>query len=227
MLIWEKDGAEMVFIPAGEFEYGSDFWMDNTVPKRIEYLPAFWIDRHEVTNAQYKLFVDETGHRVPFVGENWSADYDWGNGIYPEGKENHPVVLIDWHDAHAYCEWTGKRLPSEKEWEKAARGTKGYHYPWATGFDAARANTNRDGMKGTTPVCSYSPQGDSPYGLCDAAGNAEEWTADWYNEDEMHKVLRGGSWGFYAVGARCAARAFNVPTALSVYNGVRCAVDAQ
>ena len=200
---------EMVRIPAGEFLMGSNEQDKQAVedenPQHRVYLEEYWIGKYPVTNAQYAAFVNATGHETP---EHWEK------GRPPQGKENHPVVQVSWHDAVAYCGWlsqvSGKpyRLPTEAEREKAARGTDGRVYPWGNQWDPKRCNSEASGQLGTTPVGAY-PQGASPYGLLDVAGNVCEWCQDWYDADYYasspqrdpqgprsgsHRVIRGGSW---------------------------------
>ena len=168
---------EMILIPAGEFLMGSDPQTDREAedreqPQHSVYLPDYFMAKTPVTNAQYLAFVQSTGHHPP--------DH-WEDELPPAGKHDHPVVHVSWHDALAYCGWltqvTGKsfRLPSEAEWEKAARGTDGRVYPWGNQWDAERCNTKESDIGATTPVGAY-PQGASPYGLLDMAGNVWEWT---------------------------------------------------
>lgn len=213
-----------MYIPGGEFILGSDTGNEDETPQQTIFIDAFNIDIYPVTNAQYKEFVDATGHAPP---------RHWENGTYPEGTADHPVTWVTWYDAQAYAEWAGKRLPTEFEWEKAARGTDGRIYPWGNEFDPSKCNSRESGLKGTSPVGSY-PEGVSPYGVFDMAGNVWEWTADWYKAyrgsiyelgryGERYKVLRGGSWydgqdsvrtttrksfdpnqGFSTIGFRCA-----------------------
>lgn len=192
------DGKEQVWIPAGEFLYG-----DN---KRKLTLPGFWIDVTPVTQAEYQRFLQANPqHRVPYLeGYDWAKPYNWDQRrrTPPAGKEQHPVVLVSWHDAVAYAQWAGKRLPTEVEWEKAARGTDGREYPWGDTWDAAKCNTDEGKAGGTMSVGKYSPRGDSPYGCVDMAGNVWEWTASEF--DSSRKVARGGSWRYdrrYARGA--------------------------
>ncbi|HLB94844.1 MAG TPA: SUMF1/EgtB/PvdO family nonheme iron enzyme, partial [Nitrospiria bacterium] len=146
----------MVTVPGGEFMMGTDemdtedkateygitkpWFMDEHPAHRVN-LPTFYIDRHEVTNAQFRPFVQQTGRRPP---------PDWEGGHYPKGKDHHPVVHVTWEDARAYCQWAGKHLPTEAEWEKAARGKDGRRYPWGNEFDGAKANVNGQ-VSGTTP----------------------------------------------------------------------------
>jgi sulfatase modifying factor 1 len=164
-----KDGVKMALIPAGEFQMGSNDGEDNEKPIHTVYLDAFHIDIYEVTNAQYKKFMDATGYKAPYY---WS---------YPDyNAPNNPVVAVRWEDAKAYADWAEKRLPTEAEWEKAARGgLAGKMYPW--GNTVTHDNANDDGTGGkdvweyTSPVGSFAPNG---YGLYDMAGNVFEWCAD-------------------------------------------------
>lgn len=197
--MWEKDGKVMVYVPAGEFLYGDK--------KETIYLDGYWIDKTPVTHAEYKRFLDANPkHPVPLVNADWAKPYNWDEKkrTYPTGKENHPVVLVIWDDIRAYAEWAGKQLPTEQEWEKAARGTDGREYPWGEWRDGY-ANTSEAGIKGISPVGQFSPQGDSPYGCVDMAGNVWEWADSWYEEGKT-RVLRGGSWDFPQNFARSACR---------------------
>lgn len=186
--------AGMALIPAGQFIYGPE-----AKEQRIS-LPAFSMDVYEVTNAEYaKVRPHE----------------------YPADKANHPVVNVSWYDAKRYCEAVAKRLPTEQEWEKAARGTDGRHYPWGDTWDPKRANSdNRFG--GTTPVGQF-PAGKSPYGLLDMAGNVWEWTA---SEQGGNKDLRGGSWYGNAIHLRTANRDDYSPDLRDGNGGFRCARGA-
>ncbi|MGB8648732.1 MAG: SUMF1/EgtB/PvdO family nonheme iron enzyme [Anaerolineae bacterium] len=189
---------EMVEVPAGEFLYGE------AKEKRV-LAQAFRMGKYPVTNAQYGKFVKESGHAPP---------RDWEDSSYPEGKANHPVVNVTWNDAQAYCQWlsktTGKpyRLPTEEEWERAARGTDGREYPWGNEFDKAKCNTSESGIGGTSSVGIFV-EGVSPCGALDMAGNVWEWTASKYSESSY--VLRGGSWFIPQHNARCASRGWNEP----------------
>jgi len=193
-----RDFDEMVEVPGGSFLRGEE--------REPTMVMAFRIGRYPVTNAQYARFLAANPHYpVPYMDEEWARPYNWNpqTRTYPEGKANHPVVLVSWKDAMAYCAWAKVRLPTEEEWEKAARGEDGRTYPWGEGFDPGRANVRESGVGSTTPVGVY-PDGASPYGLLDCAGNVWEWTATPHDEDEM--VLRGGSWNFYASDARTFSR---------------------
>lgn len=170
---------DMVYVPAGEFITG-----DAIVGMRELHVDGFLIGRFEVTNRQYKEFTDATGHRVPPY---------WRNGNFPRGKDNHPVREVSWEDAEAFAKWAGGRLPTEAEWEKAARGVDGRLYPWGNSFAAEKLNSEDGGMADTTPVGSF-PAGRSPYGCYDMAGNLWEWTSTASERDERFKVVKGGSW---------------------------------
>ncbi|TAH51040.1 MAG: TIR domain-containing protein [Chloroflexota bacterium] len=216
--ITNKAGQEMLLIPAGEFlmgtsdvearqviqQYGKDWekWVKDEQPQHTVYLDAFYISRYPVTNAEYKKFVDAAKRDVPFSKESWATVYNWDKQkrTYPADKANHPVVLVNWNDAVAYCNWlseqtldkeTGKqvkfRLPTEAEWEKAASWDDAKKikrvYPWEGAFNKNKCNTSESRIGGTTPVGKYSPLGDSMYGVGDMAGNVWEWCADWYDEN--------------------------------------------
>lgn len=221
------DGKEMKLIPGGPFLMGDDDGPEDARPRHRVDLPDYWIDKYPVTNAEYAAFLAATGHRPP---------PHWTDGGYPPGKGNHPVVSVSWEDAQAYAVWAGKRLPTEAEWEKAARGSDGRAWPWGNTFEPSRCNTREAGRGGTTSVDAHSPQGDSPYGVADMAGNVWEWTADWYqaypgshytnaNFGQECRVLRGGSWSYPADAARCARRSFDFPDFLFESYGFRCALD--
>ena len=189
--IHEKTGIEFIRIPAGPFLYGDE--------KREMELPEYWIGRYPLTNAQYKRFVDATSRKPPG---------HWKGAEPPPDKLDHPVVHISWYDAQAYCDWAGMALPTEEEWEKAARGDDGRVYPWGNEPPTAEhGNFNRK-IGGTTPVGRYSPRGDSPYGCADMAGNVWEWTA---TGNKVWRVLRGGSWFNGQDVARAAFRRSTLP----------------
>ncbi|MCO5190181.1 MAG: formylglycine-generating enzyme family protein [Anaerolineae bacterium] len=193
------DGKEMVLVPGGEFLYGED--------KVPWYLPPFWIDKTPVTNAEYKRFLDANpDHPVPYidVDSDWIKPYNWDQTrrSFPSGKAQHPVVLVTWHDAVAYTEWAGKQLPTEHEWEKAARSTDGRIYPWGDTWHDKHANTREAGIGSTSPVGQFSPQGDSPFGCVDMSGNVWEWTQT--PDARGGYRLRGGSFVNYQDNARVA-----------------------
>lgn len=199
--IHAKTGIELIRIPAGPFLYGDD--------KRKIDLPEYWIARYPVTNAQFARFVQATNHKTTaeekgsewfWTGSKWDniKGADWRHPGGPQtsidGKDDHPVVLVSWDDTQAFCDWAGLALPIEEEWEKAARGPGGRVYPWGDDWADGRCNTSEAKVGGTTAVGHYSPQGDSPYGCADMAGNVWEWTDSWYDEAKARRVVRGGSW---------------------------------
>jgi sulfatase modifying factor 1 len=189
----------VVSIPAGEFLMGSDTGRDDERPPRLVYVDAFELDRYEVTNAQYRRFLQATRREPPPY---------WSGNEYPPGQDDYPVAGVSWPDADAYCAWAGQRLPTEAEWEKACRGTDGRLYPWGNDWTWHRANLDvssdaarpagevepghsqwdiawtllrtSSGVSRLQPVGSYL-EGASPYGIMDLAGNVSEWVADWYN----------------------------------------------
>lgn len=190
----------MVQVPAGPFIMGSDEADAEDAPAQEMDLPAFEIDRFEVTNADFNAFVQAAGY-VTFAEKQGLAS--WRNE-WEMGEDNHPVVVVTWEDARAYCEWLGKRLPSEAEWEKAARGQDGRRFPWGNEWDPGKANVKERGLRGTAAVGSFG-EGASPYGIEDMTGNVWEWTADWYQAypgntaddpyyGERFRVTRGGGW---------------------------------
>ena len=187
--------ADMALIPAGPFIYGPSENEQKIV------LPGFYIDVYEVTNQAYAKV--KSHH-------------------FPEGKDNYPVVGPSWYDAQQYCEAVGKRLPTEQEWEEAARGPDGRRFPWGDLFDPTKANTgNRFG--GMTPVDKF-PEGRSPYGVYDLMGNVWEWTA---SEDGANKVVRGGLWFDSVIGTKASYRNAFPPRKHLEYLGFRCAKDAK
>ncbi len=238
-LINEVDGAELVYVPAGEFLMGiteedldlvlaqtwcSDCereWFQDELPQHLVYLDAYWIYQYEVTNAQYRACV-EAGVC------NGSLDN------YPENEK--PAIYISWYQAEDYCTWAGGGLPTEAEWEKAARGTDGRTYPWGE----ASPNCNLAqyyGCGGETVTVGSFPEGASPYGALDMAGNVWEWVADWYGADYYEtspdenpvgpgsgerRVLRGGSWINFGWDLRSSDRVRVNPDDASSYLGFRC-----
>jgi formylglycine-generating enzyme required for sulfatase activity len=244
------DGMVMVFVPDGPFLMGSrDDDPQSSLaerPQREIHLDGYWIDQTEVTNAMYAAFLNDMGNQRE-AGVRWLTTSKarvrhplfgrWRSGA---GFEQHPVTGVTWFGAQAYCEWAGRRLPTEAEWEKAARGTDGRTYPWGEGIQCRLANiTSCTGSERTVPVESL-PDGASPYAALHMAGNVAEWVADWYLDDsyaEMPdrnprnevgsavKVVRGGSWSDDARAARAAARGSAVVGATSTAVGFRCALS--
>jgi len=201
---------DMVLIPAGDFLMGDE--------KQSVHVDAFYIDQVPVTNAEYAKFVEATGHPPP---PNWEER----GGTYRPDRANHPVVFVNWFDAQDYAAWAGKRLLTEAEWEKAARGTDGRVYPWGDWFDKVMCNASEAGIGGTTPVGKYSPFGDSPYKVCDMAGNVWEWTATDWAPGSSSKVQRGGSFANRGSYARCAYRYLGVPEPRNPNVGFRCGMS--
>ncbi|MEE9274458.1 MAG: SUMF1/EgtB/PvdO family nonheme iron enzyme [bacterium] len=188
-----RDESPMSLVPAGTFYRGREAPVPiprgeeppDSSPGRTLYLDAFYIDRFEVSNDAYARFVAETGHPFPRLrggGPRWGGDwsrFSWKKGRPPLGAGDLPVTLVSWFDAEAYCAWVGKRLPTEAEWEKAARGTDRRVYPWGDAFAAGRANAGKK-YEGPVPGGSF-PGGASPYGVMDMAGNVAEWVSDYYD----------------------------------------------
>jgi formylglycine-generating enzyme required for sulfatase activity len=220
-----KNYTGMAFVPAGAFTMGTNAAKpSDDSPEHQVYLDAYWIDINQITNAQYHRCVDAGACYEPqdlryYTDPNFS---------------NHPVVFVTWFDARRYCQWEGKRLPAEAEWEKAARGTQGWNYPWGNQLDQSRLNAgNRVGS--TTPIGSYTA-GASPYGALDMAGNAWDWVNDWYaaypgsqyHSDlfgQKYKVVRGGSWNHPDEDARSFHRDIASPTRAIRVVGFRCAAS--
>lgn len=243
MIIWPNDGKEMMLIAAGDFLMGANNGHPNYQPEHQVYVAEFYLDRWPVTNAEYKDFVDQTGRPVPNYEVSWcdTAGYNWDplTRMYPKGKADHPVVLVTWEDALAYAVWAGKRLPTEAEWERAARGRASQRYPWGNEPLPGRCNSKESGLGATSPVGLFSPEGDSPEGLIDMVGNVWEWTNSLFRDYPYNaldgrensqaagfRVLRGGSW----------VNDFSVANGLSrldgdfqFYNnvGFRCAVSPE
>ena len=229
-----KPDIEWVDVPAGEFMMGSDPAVDpdasdDEMPQHAVYVDAFRISKYEVTNAQYAQCV-----RATVCDEPGDLRY-----YLDPAYADHPVVYVSWFDAQTFCEWIGGRLPTEAEWEKAARGTDGRIYPWGNEFAESKCNTFESGIGDTTEVGSYS-DGASPYGAMDMAGNVWEWVADWYDagyyseapernpqgpDSGEVRVLRGGSWYYYQDLARCASRPRYSPDARGSHVGFRVAAS--
>ena len=218
--------AAMLAIPAGEFTMGSD--VEDERPPHVVFVDGFEIDKLEVTNEDFEKFVAETGH---VTDAEQAGETSWL--YYARGKPQHPVVKVSWNDANAFCQWAGKRLPTEAEWEKAARGADARSYPWGNQWDAARANAKEAGNRGTTAVGSF-PAGASPYGVMDMAGNVAEWTTDWFKAypggdfyspyfGEKYRVIRGGGWFSDQNLVRTTERSASSMTLANDDVGFRCA----
>lgn len=228
-----RDAAEMVLIPAGPFEYGygrnqrdiealvkklKASWADmysTEIPKRTVELPDYYIDRFEVTNQLYARFVKETARRPPRY-------LRWPQYNAPR----QPVVGVGWGDAEAYCKWAGKRLPSEEEWEKAARGTDGLLWPWGDEPDDAKYNGKKQANYSTVAVGSF-PAGDSRYGVADMAGNVWEMTSGLWKDQS--KAMRGGSYLNSTTEVRATVRWAAAEKSAqdgATWLGFRCVMDA-
>lgn len=242
----EKDGSTMFLVPGGHVEMGEP---ENTVRVRLK---PFYIDRLEVTNGQYDAFLDDVeanGDEAwrhpdqPADKSHVPATRNKGPQFAVFNRPDHPVVGIDWFDAYAYAKWAGKRLPTEAEWERAARGTDGRLYPWgdappkedfryrANYFEASLA---ADGHRFTAPVGAF-PEGASPEGCLNLAGNVAEWCADWYAplsepaaaKTGTHRVVKGGAWNLPAADLRAFNRMAMEPADRLTNVGFRCARDAR
>ncbi|MEW6544864.1 MAG: SUMF1/EgtB/PvdO family nonheme iron enzyme [Nitrospirota bacterium] len=227
-----RDGAPMRLVPAGEFTMGHAKWDADEQPVHRVYLDAFYMDRHEATTSQYARFFQETGRESP---TQWKD-------VNPATDGERPVVGVTWYDADAYCRHYGKRLPTEAEWEKAARGTDGRLFPWGNEEPTRlRANFGAawTGYETFVPVGSLEA-GKSPYEIADLAGNVWEWVADWYDVHYYKsspdrnptgparggsKVLRGGSWYHMLYDLRSTNRNYLAPTSARFDLGFRCAQD--
>ena len=236
-----ETGAEMVFVKEGVFLMGSDAGSPDEQPAHSARISSFYIDKYEVTNQDYKACVEDLVCDLP------RNTHFYVSPVY----RNHPAVFISWDMANAYCTWRGARLPTEAEWEKAARGTDSYNYPWGITFQSNASNycdqactypwSDRwnDGYTMTSPVGNF-PEGVSPYGAYDMAGNVSEWVADWYADDYytnseridpvgpeggIYRILRGGAWIDTAINLQTYKRTTLRPYIAYNYTGFRCALS--
>ena len=261
-----NDVSDMAFIRVGKFFRGSNFeenkaafkmcrkydkscklwWFSDEYPGKLVSLDNYWIDVYEVTNEKYLEFVKATGH-PPALDNSCTTDACregnlWQGTSFPSAISRQPVTQVSWYDANDYCKWRGKRLPTEAEWEKAARGPSGNSYPWGEASPKGRASYNRKwkGIYTMTNVGSY-PNGVSLYGVHDMAGNVWEWVDDWYNRtyytygtksnpkgyvEGEFKSLRGGSWVNFPDSLRSAFRRWSRPGVRFNDTGFRCAKSA-
>ena len=232
---------EMVFIPGGDYLRGRSHslpddglkWFPNLLkdsrPVRSITVDPFYLDKHETTNREFAEFLAASGGPAP---------YYWPGGKPPSGKENHPAVNVTWDEAGAYCEWAGKRLPTEAEWERAARGLReGLKYPWGDNEPEKDKLARYDGIDGPGDVCAFP---ENAFALCDIVGNVWEWCSDWYAkeyyeqapeqnpagpEEGLYRVLRGGSWLDPPKYLTCSFRSFTRSVERSPTIGFRCASD--
>lgn len=240
--------VEMVYVPAGPFVLGAE--ADGLSPQIAIVEKGFWMDKTPVTNEQYKSFLDANPkHPAPLVNQDWAKPYNWNGRNFPKGAEIHPVVLVSWEDAQAFRKWAKKELPTEQQWEKAARGIDGRTYPWGNVWDRDKCNSaswwaKRElldyekewrpwwekeypkkfaGKMMTTPVGHFSGI-ESPYGCVDSAGNVWEWCADEWQKGSNARVLRGGAWDDRPQNVACAVRVNLDPDGRSYVGiGFRCA----
>jgi formylglycine-generating enzyme required for sulfatase activity len=224
----------MVLVTGGDFTMGSERseglgpniprGYNDSRPSHTMNLPAFFIDKTEITNAQYKKYCDATGYPPP---------PNWRNGVYTKGEDDFPVTHVTWYEAGAYAAWAGKRLPTEAEWEKAARGTDKREFPWGNNWDPKRIVFGRS----RSDKVGQFPTNASPYGALDMAGNVYEWTQSWYDAypnapikfpeyGEKMKVIRGGGFEGYDSIARTYYRSVAFPGTRSEWIGFRCVKDA-
>lgn len=282
-IISDRDGMIQVYVPEGEFVMGADHSIGyhacqelfmplgayndcfaeayyDEEPEHMVWLAAYWIDQTEVTNGMYAALLNKAGNKIEW-GDPWydatdpkaRLHKDDGVWVVDEGFEDHPVTLVTWYGAHAYCESVGRRLPTEAEWEKAARGIDQLSYPWGNEFDGTKLNfcdgnceyisnpNFNDGFPMTAPVGSY-PQGASPYGVLDMAGNVWEWVFDRYDPDYYelssyknpegpseeageNRVMRGGSWVTAGNYTRSTARSSSGATFEEIETGFRCVLS--
>jgi formylglycine-generating enzyme required for sulfatase activity len=239
---------EEILIPAGSFQMGCDssnpaengcnnWWQTNELPLHTVTLDAYYIDKYEVTNARYKACVDAGGCTAPGSVNSWTRSPYYGTSTYAD----YPVINVTWHQASAFCAWGGKRLPTEAEWEKAARGSSDTRkYPWGNSApDCTKTNywsSGGDCGGDTSRVGSY-PSGASPYGVMDMSGNVWEWVNDWYSSNYYSvspsvnpqgsasgavRVLRGGSWLNDDLSVRSAVRNYDYPVGWLNFVGFRC-----
>jgi formylglycine-generating enzyme required for sulfatase activity len=249
------DGKTMVRVPAGQFTMGTSpdqeralaekagtpvGTLGTEMPTHQVNVGEFWLDREPVTNAEYKKFLESNAaHPVPETELALLKQWGWDAGTrsFPAGRENYPVVLVSWNDAEAYCRWAGKRLPTEAEWEKAARGTDGRLYPWGNEWDDSRTAYGKSGAVDAAPVDSF-PGGASPYGAKQMVGNIWQWTstlwmpypyqADDGREDLQQagsRVTRGGMFAFGPAVSRTTVRSALEVDNRAISVGFRCALN--
>ncbi len=247
--------TEMVKVPEGSFHMG--FVIDNDMewgdtdeePVHEVFLDEFQIDRYEVTSAEFSSFLNEHKDQAKrFFQLGNAVTIEFKDGIYRPrpGLERYPANRVSWYGADAYCRWKGKRLPTEAEWEKAARGTDQRIFPWGdqhpdNDYTTYRRPFAKNGFQAMEPVDSM-PQGRSPYGLHFMAGNVWEWVADWYRDDYYEvsprqnpkgpesgttRVMRGGNWYYKAYYMRTTYRFNDKPESIKVWQGFRCAQSIQ
>jgi formylglycine-generating enzyme required for sulfatase activity len=221
--------GEMVLIPEGEFILGTNDKESNAYPEQKIKLPAYWIDKYEVTNTEFLEFSIKNS----YAGEGAKEGHDW-RLFFTSEKGMFPVVYITWNDADAYCKAQGKRLPTEEEWEKAARGTEGFIYPWGNEWQDGMSNTYESGPGKAVAIGEFNDV--SPFGVHDMLGNVQEWTASWYSSykgnpkrdpksGQTLRVVRGLASRYRGKMGHLYDRSAQQPNALYDF-GCRCAKDA-
>lgn len=231
-----NDGMTLMYVPAGEFIMGTNSQSNDESPEHQVNLDAFWIDQTEVTNSMYSQCVNESTCNPPDKANSATHAEYFGNSEF----DNYPVIFISWNDANDYCFWAGRRLPTEAEWEKAARGTRGSLYPWGNANPKDNL-LNYNGNIGDTTVVGNYPAGVSEFGVFDMAGNVWEWVEDWWDPDYYqisplinpygpdsgeYRILRGGSWSGVFTVVHSTYRYPLAPTNTDAFLGFRCAMDA-
>ena len=249
------DGMTLLYVPEGEFVMGgNDAYFDQAKPVHTVYLDTFWIDKFEVTNSMFTLFTSQTGYVGELEKQNitWFYNGSWydrsgagwrnpfGPGTSLDGRADYPVIQITWNDAVAYCAWAGRRLPTEAEWEKAARGSDAYLYPWGNTLPSSNLANYENLVGDIVQVGSY-PENVSPFGALDMAGNVYEWVADYYDNtyyasspssnptgpaSGKYRVMRGGSWQLEAHRLLTYEREVSKPDYGNSNLGFRCAQNA-
>jgi len=241
------DSLQFVTVPAGEFIMGTNKTKvkqayEYEIPEHKIYLSTYQISKAPITNQLYFAFVTKSKHRKP---------KHWHDGRIPIGKHNHPVVNVSWEDANKFCMWLSDklqkycRLPTEAEWEKAARGTDGRIYPWGNDWDKSKLNCSENGPNDTTVVGFYFQEGDSPYGAVDLCGNVWEWCIDWFRTDEykgrqgivtrnpsgpaegQHRSVRGSMFSHPKYLSRSTNRFSMLPTVSHIALGFRCVIESE
>jgi formylglycine-generating enzyme required for sulfatase activity len=231
-----EDGMTLLYVPAGEFTMGSDDGSSDEKPVHTVTLDAFWIDRTEVTNKMYSQCVEAGVCEEPTNTNSFRRSSYYGNSNF----DNYPVIYVNWNMAKTYCEWADRRLPTEAEWEKVARGENASVYPWGNNAPNNNLLNFQSAVGDTTEVGTY-PDGASIYGAYDMAGNVWEWVNDWYSEtyyssspasnpegpdSGQYRVLRGGAWSHYQNVVRSALRLSLDPSYSYLDVGFRCSRSA-
>lgn len=234
-MVSDKDGMILVYVSAGNFTMGSNNAGSDEQPVHTVYLDAFWIDKTDVTNKMYALCVSGGTCQPPRATKSTTRSSYYGNSQY----DDYPVIYVDWNMAGTYCTWAGRQLPTEAQWEKAARGTDGRTYPWGNDPPNNNLSNNHFNIGDTSEVGKY-PNGASPYGALDMAGNVWQWVADWYDAhyyssspssnplgptSGQYRVQRGGEWNSNDGSVRSAGRSWDHPSNAYDHIGFRCSLS--